>query len=243
MSFESKLAELELMTLISPHPFVESVDDRLPDELEIAVAQVEEKFFERASDFNPRMTPAHDAIDTFLIRCMLDDVARVFQRKVHLVALHGKDTAVTTRKGAERASEVYGVGSCAQIVDHVTGRHDAETGIEQDGGMEDGFVISLSVFTVTVAHVDEIVAVTPRGNEVFQLAHAEAVVKKRIVFIPLVDDPPPACPSPDGERGGKEVVVRHIGRDFFVVESGNHADAGIVLVAVEHFLTEAEKTD
>ena len=43
------------MTFVSPEPFVDPVYDGLSDDAEVAVAQVEEEFFKRAADLDPRV--------------------------------------------------------------------------------------------------------------------------------------------------------------------------------------------
>ena len=81
------------------------------------------------------------------------------------------------------------------------------------------------------------------GKEM-ERALIEAVAnQKNIEFIPLVRHPPPARPSPDGEGGGEEVVGSDVGCNLLVVESGNYADACVVLILVEQFLAEAEERD
>lgn len=231
------------MTFVSPEPFVDPVYDGLSDDAEVAVAQVEEEFFKRAADLDPRVSPSHDAVHAFLIGRMFDDIARMLEREFQLIAFHGEDAPVAAGQGAERASEMYGVCGCSQVIDQVACRNDAQSGVEQDGSMENGFVVGFPVFPVTLAHVDEIVPVFPFPDEVLQLLHVERVVEEGVMFVPLVDNPFPAGPSPDGEGCGEEVVIGNIGGNFFVVESGNHADAGIVLVTVQHFFAEAEETD
>ena len=159
------------------------------------------------------------------------------------MAFHGEDAAVTARHGARSRQKLGGVGSGSQIVYHVAGGHDAQTRIEQHGSVEDGFVIGFPVFAVALAHVDEVFAVAPCVDEVLQLPHVLLVVQEGVEFIPLVRHPPPARPSPDGEGGGEEVVGSDVRCNLLVVESGNHADACVVLILVEQFLAEAEERD
>ena len=78
----------------------------------------------------------HDAVNAILVGSVLDDVARVLQRKLHFVAFHGEDAAVTARHGVYGAGKVGGVGSGSQIVYHVAGGHDAQTRIEQHGSVK-----------------------------------------------------------------------------------------------------------
>ena len=109
--------------------------------------------------------------------------------------------------------------------------------------MEDRFIKGFLLFPVTLAHVDKVAPEFAFLDKLFQLLHIEGVVQEVVELIPLVDYPFPACPSPDREGGGKEIVVRDVFADFFGVESGNHADAGVVFVFIQHLLAELEKGD
>lgn len=93
------------MVLVSFQPFVDSVFDSFRNDGEIAVFQVEEQFFERTSDLDPRMIPAHDAVNALFVGNVFDDVAGMFQWKIHLIALHREDAAVTFGQGMNRAGE------------------------------------------------------------------------------------------------------------------------------------------
>ena len=113
------------MVLVSFQPFVDSVFDSFRNDGEIAVFQVEEQFFERTSDLDPRMIPAHDAVNALFVGNVFDDVAGMFQWKIHLRALHREDAAVTFGQGINRAGERGGICRCSQVINHVAGRHDA----------------------------------------------------------------------------------------------------------------------
>ena len=52
--------------------------------------------------------------------------------------------------------KVGGIRRCSQVVNHVACGHNAQSGVEQYGGMENGFVKSLLVFAMTPAHIDEV---------------------------------------------------------------------------------------
>ena len=99
------------------------------------------------------------------------------------------------------------------------------------------------MFAMTPAHIDEVAPELAFFDELFELLHIEGVVQKSIELVPLVYDTFPACPPPDREGGGEEIVVRDVFADFFGVESGNHADAGVVFVFIQHLLAELEKGD
>ena len=70
--------------------------------LEVSVAEVIEKFFERTAYFEPRVSPSIGAIDIFLERKMLYDVGRMAQGKLERVPLHGVHAAQT-------------VGNCIEV--------------------------------------------------------------------------------------------------------------------------------
>ena len=109
--------------------------------------------------------------------------------------------------------------------------------------MEDGFIKGFLLFPVTLAHIDKVAPEFAFLDELLQLLHIEGVVQETVKLVPLVDYPFPARPSPDGKGGGEEIVGWHILGDFFGVESGNHADAGVVFVFIQHLLAELEKGD
>ena len=107
------------MVLVSFQPFVDSVFDSFRNDGEIAVFQVEEQFFERTSDLDPRMIPAHDAVNALFVGNVFDDVAGMFQWKIHLIALHREDAAVTFgQKGYVRQDvyERFGSNAWARIL-------------------------------------------------------------------------------------------------------------------------------
>lgn len=90
-------------------------------------------------------------------------------------------------------------------------------------------------------HIEQVRAVTTQFPQVVDLLHGVLVVEEAVMAVPLVNDATPACPSPDAEDGGEEIVVGHVGCDFIAVEACNHADALIVGVTVEQFLAEGKE--
>ena len=73
------------------------------------------------------------------------------------------------------------------------------------------------------------------------MLHGVGIVEEGIVTVPLVDDTSPTCPPPDAEDGGEEVIIGNAGGDFVAVETGYHADALVVGIAVEEFLAEGKE--
>ena len=90
-------------------------------------------------------------------------------------------------------------------------------------------------------HIEQVRTVTAQFPQVVDLLHGVLVVEEAVMAVPLVDDATPACPSPDAEDGGEEIVVGHVGCDFIAVEACNHADALIVGVTVEQFFAEGKE--
>ena len=124
---------------------------------------------------------------------------------------------------------------------HVSRGHDGKAGVEQVARPEYAFIIFLSALAVVLAHLEEVAAILALLEKFFEQPHAFRVVEKRVVALPTVDDAPPGCPSPDGERGGEKITVGNAWRNLVFVETAHHHNALVVLVAVEHFLAEGEK--
>ena len=130
-----------------------------------------------------------------------------------------------------------------QIVYHVSAWNNAETVAHQQVSPEDGLVESFALRPVLLAHRQEIVAVTAFLNNGFQLSNRMWVIHPCVMFVPLVNDSSPRCPTPDAEVGREEVVLLYIRCLLFHVESGNHGNALIVLITIQHFLAECEERD
>jgi len=104
---------------VSLQPFVYSVFNSFRNDRKITVFQVEEQFFERTSDLDPRMIPAHDAVNALFVGNVFDDVAGMFQRKLRFVTLHSENAAVTFgQKGYVRQDvyERFGSNAWARIM-------------------------------------------------------------------------------------------------------------------------------
>ena len=141
-------------------------------------------FLERAADFNPRMPTGHDAEHTVFVAYILNDITRVLQWKIQLMACHRKDTPISSREQVVAAAEVGGACRRTQVVNHVFGRHDAQAGVEEHGRMENAFVISLSAFSVMPAEFNELFLVLPFLDVFFQLPQVECIVQKAVVLVP-----------------------------------------------------------
>ncbi len=109
----------------------------------------------------------------------------MFQRKLRFVTLHGENAAVTFGQRMDGTGKVGGIRRCSQVVNHVACGHNAQSGVEQYGGMENGFVKSLLVFAMTPAHIDEVAPELAFFDELFQLLHIEGVVQKKYRTRPI----------------------------------------------------------
>ena len=94
---------------------------------------------------------------------------------------------------------------------------------------------------MVVAHVEQVLTILAQFPQVVDLLHGIFIVEEGVVAVPLVDDASPACPSPDAEDGGEEIVVRDIGGDLVAIEACNHTDAIIIGVTVKELLAEGEE--
>ena len=107
--------------------------------------------------------------------------------------------------------------------------------------MKNGFIISLPQRPVILAETEEVMLIAAFFDKIAEETGGIFVVEEAVVLVPLVNNAPPCSPSVDAEGCGKKVVAGHAGRCFVVVGSRNHADAGVVFVAVEHFLAEGKE--
>ena len=182
-----------------------------------------------------------NTVEPLLEGHMLDDVAWVAQGELHLVALHGEDAAVGAWRGVDASCEVGRVGSEPHVVDLILGRHDGQCRIENHARPEDGLIVFLARCPMVVEHLQELAVVAALLHDGLQLLHGLFIVEKRILPVPLVDDPSPGGPSPDVAGLREEIVGIDILRLLIDVETADHPDAVIVLVAVEHFFAEREE--
>ena len=189
------------------------------------------------------MSPALDAEHSLLVGHIFDDVSGVAQGEFEFVVSHFENASNGTGQVGIAAAQVHTLSTSPQVAHQIYARYNGKSGVEENGSMEDGFIIRLADATMITAELDKILLVFALPDILFELPQVELIVEKRVMLVPLVDDASPRSPSGDGEGGGEEVVVRHVGRNLVVVHSGNHADARVVLVAVKHLLAECEKRE
>ena len=169
-------------------------------------------------------------------------MSRMPQGEVQFVPLHGEDATQAMGHGGQFGGEVGGICGGAHVADEVAAGHHGQSVVHEHGAPEDALEIGFARLLVVAAH-GHIVAPQPLllGNAL-QLSHRKGVVQKTVFAVPLVHHTTPRGPSPNGERRGEEIVVGHILCHLVHVEAGNHADAGIVFIAVKHLLAEGEET-
>ena len=187
------------------------------------------------------MSPGIDAVETVLVAGIFDDVLRMTEGKLELMAFHGEDTAESPRGGVDASREMGAVGGQSSVVDQVAGRHDGHCIVQDHARPEDALVEFLPCGTVIITHLDELVPVFPRMNHTTKTLHGIIVVEERILSVPLVDDSPPRSPSPDIACLREEIVVRGVGGYLIDVEPRDHPDALIIFIPVEQLLTEGEE--
>ena len=205
------------------------------------MAEVQIKLFERTSDLDPRMPPGHDTEHTVFVLNILDHIARMPQRELQFVPLHGENTADSFGQHIVRVAEMRRTFRSPQIINHVFGRNDTQSGIKEDRRMENGFVISFPRGTMIPAKVDKPFLVFAFFDIGIQLMQVERIVQEGIMLVPLIQHSLPASPTRNRERCCKEVIIGHILRDFIIINTCNHTDTSIVFILVQHFFTKWEK--
>ena len=96
-------------------------------------------------------------------------------REVQFIALHGKNAPIAFGQSLYRSAEMYGTGSGSQVVHHIPGGHDAQTGIQINGSLKDGFVEGFVLTAVTAAHLQKIIPETVRCNQSFDALHRTGI--------------------------------------------------------------------
>ena len=116
--------------LLCTRPFADATGDGLCDVREVAIAEVQEEFFQRILDLDPRMVPRIGTIEAFQISFVLCDLLRMLEGERHLMALHGKYPSDAVRRGLQFRREMGGISHQADVIDLILSRHDGQTVVE-----------------------------------------------------------------------------------------------------------------
>ena len=116
--------------LLRTRPFADATGDGLCDVREVAIAQVQEEFFQRILDFDPWMVPCIGTIEAFQVGFVLCDLLRMLEGERHLMALHGKHPSDAVRRGLQFRREMGGISHQADVIDLILSRHDGQTVVE-----------------------------------------------------------------------------------------------------------------
>ena len=163
------------------------------------------------------------------------------QRELQFVPLHGENTADSFGQHFVRVAEMRRTFRSPQIINHVFGRNDTQSGIKEDRRMENGFVISFPRGTMIPAKVDKPFLVFAFFDIGIQLMQVERIVQEGIMLVPLIQHSLPTSPTGNRERGREEVIIGHILRHLIIVHAGNHTDTSIVFILVQQLFAEREK--
>ena len=85
--------------LITSQHFAPAAPHCLEDAREIAIAQVQQQFLQRARHLDERMSPGIGLVQPLLEIYVFHHIFRMFQRELQFMALHREDTAVSFRGG------------------------------------------------------------------------------------------------------------------------------------------------
>ena len=147
---------------------------------EVAVAQVQQQFFDGILNLNPGMVPGIGLIEPFQIGLMLRYLLRMAEWKGELMSLHREDTAQTVRCGLQIRREMGGVSHQSDITDLVLLGHNRHRVMQEHIGPVDRLEIFLATLTVIVEHLKHVTAqMTLFGNS-FQFLKFLGVAHKTI---------------------------------------------------------------
>ena len=149
---------------------------------EIAVAQVEHQFLQRAARLDERMAVGVSAVGLFLEVHILYHIARMTQRELHLVAFHGEEAAQTARHGVEAARVMGGTGGRAEVVYHIARGHDGEVTVHHHRAPEYGLVVVLGRFAVVAARTQHVAPHLALPHDALQLLQGGGVVEECVVL-------------------------------------------------------------
>ena len=87
--------------LLCTRPFAETTGDGLCNVREVAVAEVQEEFFDGVLDLDPRMVPRIGTVEAFQIGLVFSDLQRMLQGEPKFMTLHGEHPSDTMRGGLQ----------------------------------------------------------------------------------------------------------------------------------------------
>ena len=228
--------------LLCTRPFADATGNGLCNVREVAVAEVQEEFFDGVLDLDPRMVPRIGTVEAFQIGFVFSNLLGMLQGKLQLMALHGEHPSDTMRGGLQFRREMGGVSHQADVIDLILLGHDGQTVVEQHITPVDGLEIGLATLTMITEHLQHITSQISLLGHALQFLHSLWIMDKAVGGIPTFSHPSPRSPAPDAEGGGEEIAVAAaILRLLVDVEACNHRDALIVLITVEHLLAEREE--
>ena len=127
------------------------------------------------------------------------------------------------------------------VLNKVLRGYDGQSAIQRAGRPDECLVDGVARSLVLVDLLYHLLAALASvGYVSLQLVPVERIISNGIAHLATLEDPAPRGPSPDAEGCGEEVVVRRICL-FLMIKTCNHRDAFIVLIAIEHLLTEWDK--
>ena len=133
-----------LNMLFRSHPFSQPFPDGFQDDGEIAVSQIQEEFFQRTAYLNPRMAPAINFVETFLILNIFQDITGMLERELQFMALHHENPAISLRRCLHATRKMGRLIRQAKIINQILCRHNRHTRTQQHGRPEQTFKILLA---------------------------------------------------------------------------------------------------
>ena len=187
------------------------------------------------------MAPAINLVETFLILNIFQDVTGMLERELQFMALHHENPAISLRRGLHATRKMGRLIRQAKIIDQILCRHNRHTRTQQHGRPEQTFKILLARSTMVLHHPDKIRTQLPALGKRLQLPHGISIIQESILLIALLENTTPRSPTPDSKHRSEEITVWTITGYLVLIESCNHRDTFIVLIPVEHFLTERKE--
>lgn len=139
--------------LLCACPFADATGEGLCNVREVAVAEVQEEFFDGVLDLDPRVVPRIGTIEAFQIGFVLSDLLGMLQGECQFMALHGEHPSDAVRSRLQICREMGGVSHQADVIDLILLRHDGQTVVEQHVTPVNGLEIGLATLTVIAEHL------------------------------------------------------------------------------------------